>query len=77
MSDVKFPRELTMQINSFFRTVALAGATSALSWFIMRALSARDRAGARPPRRHVEQWENEGGALAPQPGLIKTSQVPR
>ena len=24
----------------------------------------------------VEQWENEGGALAPAPGASKTSQVP-
>ncbi len=27
-------------------------------------------------RRPVEQWENEGGALAPAPGVSKTSQVP-
>jgi len=66
-----------VQINSLFRTVALAGATSALSWFILRALAPRDRAAGRPPRRHVEHWENEGGALAPQPGLVETSQVPR
>ena len=27
-------------------------------------------------RMPVEQWENEGGALAPAPGASKTSQVP-
>ena len=66
-----------MQLTSLLRTIAVAGATSALSWLVLRALSARDRVGGRPPRRHVEQWENEGGALAPQPGLVETSQVPR
>ena len=34
-------------------------------------------AGHSAARRPVEQWENEGGALAPAPGASETSQVPR
>ena len=66
-----------MPLNAILKTVALAGTTSALSWLLLRALSSRDRASARLPRRPVEHWENEGGALAPQPGQLDTSQVPR
>jgi hypothetical protein len=36
----------------------------------------RQRGPAATKRRPVEQWENEGGALAPAPGVSKTSQVP-
>jgi len=36
----------------------------------------RQRGPAGTKRRPVEQWENEGGALAPALGVSKTSQVP-
>ena len=39
----------------------------------LRARGAGHSAFRRIP---VEQWENEGGALAPTPGATKTSQVP-
>ena len=39
----------------------------------------RTRGGGHAAARRmpVEQWENEGGALAPAPGASNTSQVPR
>jgi hypothetical protein len=36
-----------------------------------------DRSGAKRRRHHLETWENEGGALAPQHVPVETSQVPR
>lgn len=32
---------------------------------------------SKPPRHDTEAWENEGGALAPHPMGLETSQVPR
>jgi hypothetical protein len=61
----------------FFRTVALAGTTSVLSWLLLRSLASRNDIAAKSVHPPVEHWENEGGALAPQPGQLETSQVPR
>ena len=58
------------------RSVLFAGATAAVAWLVTRWLEAR-RAASGTTRHPVEQWENEGGALAPQLGGAETSQVPR
>lgn len=49
---------------------------AAASFAVQRYLSRR-QALATPRRHHVETWENEGGALAPEHALVETSQVPR
>ena len=53
------------------RTLLIAGAMSAMSWLVARWFERR-RTVAAAPRRAVEQWENEGGALAP--GFAQTPQ---
>ena len=64
-------------MRGLFRTVVIAGATAAASWLVTHWLDTRRRTSAPTTRRPVEQWENEGGALAPQLGRAETSQVPR
>ncbi len=55
-----------------FVLIGLFGMACAVeSW--LRTRSAGHAAVRRMP---VEQWENEGGALAPAPGVLNTSQVP-
>ena len=55
----------------------LAAATTAASWAVKRWLDHRYTRIAARPRKPVETWENEGGALAPHHVAIETSQVPR
>ena len=55
------------------RTMLIAGAMSAASLLMARWVENRRRAIAAAPKRAVEQWENEGGAVAPQPGFAETS----
>ena len=64
-------------MRALFRTVMIAGATAAASWFVTRWLDASRAATGTTTRHPVEQWENEGGALAPQQAGTDTSQVPR
>ncbi len=52
--------------------LGLFGVACAVEYWL-RTRSAGHAAAKRMP---VEQWENEGGALAPAPGAAKTSQVP-
>jgi hypothetical protein len=52
--------------------LALFGMACAME-YRLRERSAGRAATRRMP---VEQWENEGGALAPAPGASNTSQVP-
>lgn len=54
------------------RMVVLAGATAAMSWLVVRWLAIR-RTAATTTQRPVDQWENEGGALAPPPEKVETS----
>lgn len=54
----------------------IAAATTAASWAVTRWLS-RAAGDARPARRPLETWENEGGSLAPAHVAVETSQVPR
>jgi len=65
-------------MNRMFKTVAVAAAATAATWAMRRwldAASARHRRSVVAPP--VHDWENEGGALAPQPFGVETSQVPR
>jgi len=54
--------------------VVLAAVSAAASWAVRRVL---DRSPRAKPRRQIETWENEGGALAPQSAAVRSSQVPR
>ena len=64
-------------MRGFFRTILIAGVTAAASWLVTRWLDTRRTASGLTTRHPFEQWENEGGALAPQAGGTETSQVPR
>jgi hypothetical protein len=64
-------------MNSLLKAITVAAAATAATWAMRRLLdgsSARSREAKAPP---VHDWENEGGALAPQPFGVETSQVPR
>lgn len=64
-------------MRAVLRAVIIAGATAAASWIVTRWLDARRTVSGGVARHPVEQWENEGGALAPQQAGAETSQVPR
>ena len=61
-------------VNAVFLAAVAAGA----SW-LFRQIMNEQKSGGRLTRKpvHVESWENEGGALAPQHVAVETSQVPR
>lgn len=63
-------------MNRFFRAIALAAVSTAASWAVQRWLN-RSVMPKRPPKPQIENWENEGGALAPHHAALETSQVPR
>ncbi len=64
-------------MNRIVTAAVVAAATTAASWAVRRWLDQRYTRLAAPPRKPVETWENEGGALAPQHVAAETSQVPR
>lgn len=65
-------------MKSLVRAAAIAAVTSFASWAVTRYFDRRaEKRRARAPRRSVETWENEGGALAPYAVHPETSQVPR
>jgi len=49
----------------------------AVATWAVRSYLSRNGARGKPRRHHIESWENEGGALAPQQTRVETSQVPR
>ncbi len=59
------------------QVVGLAAIAAAASWAVQRWLDRRYAPAPIKLRRHVETWENEGGALAPRGQGLETSQVPR
>ena len=61
---------MEVRMHGLARTLLIAGAMSAVSWLAARWFERRRTAVATAPRA-VEQWENEGGALAPQPGFAQ------
>ena len=64
-------------MKKLLQVVGLATIAAAIFWAVQRWLERSTVTPARTPRRPVENWENEGGALAPHPSGIETSQVPR
>ena len=62
-------------MNRVLSAIVLAAASTAASWAMQRWLNRRAMQ-AKPPKQ-LENWENEGGALAPQHAAVETSQVPR
>jgi len=67
-------------MKKILQTAAIAAIAAAASWGMRRWLDARyapAEAVPKAPRKPVENWENEGGALAPHPAGLETSQVPR
>jgi len=62
-------------MNRILSAVVLAAASTAASWAIQRWLNGNVKLAK--PRKQLENWENEGGALAPQHAAVETSQVPR
>ena len=65
-------------MNRMLKTIAVAAAATAATWAMRRWLdNISARAGRNPNAPPVHSWENEGGALAPQPFGVETSQVPR
>lgn len=64
-------------MKKFLQAVGLATIAAATTWAVQRWLERNASTTPRVPRRPVENWENEGGALAPHPSGMETSQVPR
>ena len=64
-------------MNRIIKAAAIAAVTAAASWAIRTWLDGRYAQRNNPPRKPIESWENEGGALAPHHVAIETSQVPR
>ena len=64
-------------MKSFTRGVVGTTFAAAAIWAISRWLDQLQARIDHPPRKPMENWENEGGALAPHPGGHETSQVPR
>jgi hypothetical protein len=58
------------------KRVAAVAALAAAFWAAKQWIDHR-RQGAQSRRDETESWENEGGALAPHPAGLETSQVPR
>lgn len=61
-------------MNRILGAIVLAAATTATTWAVRRWLDAGG-AQRRLPRPQLDNWENEGGALAPQHAALETSQV--
>lgn len=63
-------------MNRFLSAVLLTAASTATAWAVQRWLNseAQPRRTTRP---QLEDWENEGGALAPHHAALETSQVAR
>jgi hypothetical protein len=56
--------------------IVTVAALAAAFWAVKRWLDYRRARIASAPQ-ETECWENEGGALAPHPAGLETSQVPR
>ena len=67
---------VTMEGRAMKRIVA-AAALAAAFWAIKRWLDHRYLRIASVTRDATENWENEGGALAPRPAGLETSQAAR
>lgn len=59
------------------KRLVTAAAMAAAVWALRRWIEYYRARTARLPAHPTESWENEGGALAPHPAGLETSQVPR
>jgi hypothetical protein len=59
------------------KRIVTAAALAATFWALKQWLEYRYSRNPRGSREPTESWENEGGALAPHPSGLETSQVPR
>ena len=59
------------------KRIVFAAALAAAFWGLQRWLDRGRRRAAQATLHPTESWENEGGALAPNPAGLETSQVPR
>jgi len=62
-------------MNRILSAIVLAAVSTATTWAVQRWLNANTK--RRLPRPQLEDWENEGGALAPHHAALETSQVSR
>ena len=59
------------------KRIVTAAAVAVTVWGIKHWYTYHRNRMSKPPRHETESWENEGGALAPHPMGLETSQVPR
>lgn len=71
------PHSKGIEMKKIMQVATLAAVAATASWAMRYWLERINAPLARPRRKAVEHWENEGGALAPQAAGIETSQVPR
>jgi hypothetical protein len=64
-------------MNRLLRIFIVAATAAAATWAVKRWLDGVSGSSREPKAHAVNAWENEGGALAPQPFGVETSQVPR
>lgn len=64
-------------MKTFLQVVGMAAIAAAASWAVQRWLDGRYAPAPRKLHKHVESWEDDGGALAPLGHGVETSQVPR
>lgn len=62
-------------MNRILSAIVLAAVSTATTWAVQRYLNASSRRRAARPQ--IDDWENEGGALAPHHAALETSQVAR
>jgi len=74
MNEMSVPRDTLGK--SVVKGVCTAAAVAAALWAVRQWIGYRQSRVERP-REETETWENEGGALAPHPAGLETSQVPR
>ena len=63
-------------MNRFMSAIVLAAVSTATTWAVQRLLNPTPPR-RRLPRPQLDDWENEGGALAPHHAALETSQVAR
>lgn len=64
-------------MNALLKTAVFAAVTAVATFAMRRWLEAGSMRKAKEVKPPLHDWENEGGALAPQPFGVETSQVPR
>jgi hypothetical protein len=71
------PIQREVMKESVMKPIVVAAAMAAAVWGLRRWIDYQRARMTRRPAHSTETWENEGGALAPHPAGLETSQVPR